>query len=442
MTTSRMTRRNMLRTIGAGAGAGALATHGVLGGNASSSRVKSLRQDYQGNFTVFSVKEPQQSAPIIEAIEEAHPGVEVDWRYAPSERFVELFTAAEVAGDQIDLVDLNGQDLRRYAVGGRLTDLSDLPYLDRFREVAVDTYTIDDTLWALPWGGIGGFTFFYNQKLLDEIGVTEEPETYDDLLAMAPDLRSIGSAPFVHNGQVIYLWPIWQFWAYAQTSGNQAIDHTIRTLRGEMKFTDPEHVAALEILYRFAQDEMFNESVLSADRDAAWLLFTQGEGAFFFTHSGAIGDYVRGDFPNLEMRAMPPVRAVPDTDVVRQLPGGTGSALTKYAEISSERSQLADSVMELITRDEMVAWLNEYNGDPVSCNKDVVASESPLALEYATECSPNQITYLDWYWPPAVTRAFQENQQALVSGDTTPEAAAAEIQGVLEDLYAEGYEFS
>jgi raffinose/stachyose/melibiose transport system substrate-binding protein len=438
MTVRRITRRNAVKSIGAAAGASALASQGAL---TTPALARNAAQGYQGRFTVFSVRDTQQAAPIIEAIEEAHPGVEVEWRHAPSDRFVELFTAAEVAGDEIDVIDLNGQDLRRYAVGERLADLSDLPYLDRFREVGRDTYTINDRLWALPWGGIGGFTFFYNQALFDEIGLTEEPETYDDLLQIAPDLRSLGSAPFVHPGQVIYLWPVWQFWAYAQTSGNQAIEHTIATLNGDMKFTDPEHVAALEILYRFAQDGMFSEGVLSADADAAWLLFTQGRGAFFFTHSGNIGEYERGDFPDLDMQLMPPVRAVTDTEVVRQLPGGTGSALTKYARIEPEREALADSVMELVTRDDMVAWLNEFNGDPVSCNENVVASESPLALSYAERCSPNQITYLDWFWPPAVTRAFQENQQALVSGDTTPDAAAAAIQDVLEDLYADGYEF-
>jgi ABC-type glycerol-3-phosphate transport system substrate-binding protein len=432
----------MLKTIGAGAGAGMLASRSA-GATALPGHRLSRRQDgsYEGKFTVFSVRNSDQSEPIIKAIQEAHPGVEVEWRSSESDRFVELFTAAEVAGDQIDLVDLNGQDLRRYALGDRLTDLSDVPYLDRFREVGLTTYTINDTLWALPWGGIGGFPFFYNQKLLDEIGVTEQPKTYDDLLAIAPDLKSIGSAPFVHPGQLLYLWPIWQFWAFAQTTGNQSIDYTIKTLRGEMKFTDPEHVAALEILYRFAQDGMFNESVMSADRDTAWLLFTQGKGAFLYIHSGAIGDYERGDFPELDLGLMPPVRAVSDESVMRQLPGGTGTALSKYAKIDPARSQIADEIMDLMTSDETVAGLNKFEGSPVSCNENVTASDSTLALEYAKSCSPNQVTFLDWFWPPEITRAFQENQQAIVAGDSNPDDAAAAIQGVLDDLYADGYEF-
>jgi len=55
-----------------------------------------------------------------------------------------------VAGDQIDLMDLNGQDLRRYAVGGKLRDLSNIAFKDRFREVALKTYEISGKNWALP----------------------------------------------------------------------------------------------------------------------------------------------------------------------------------------------------------------------------------------------------------------------------------------------------
>lgn len=125
---------------------------------------------YQGRFVIMSVANADRSAPLIQAIEEAHPGVKVEWRFLPSERFVELFTAAEVAGDQIDVMDLNGQDLRRYAVGGKLKDLSDIPYKDRFREVAIKTYTIGGKTWALPRGGISGFTYLINKKAFERVG--------------------------------------------------------------------------------------------------------------------------------------------------------------------------------------------------------------------------------------------------------------------------------
>jgi raffinose/stachyose/melibiose transport system substrate-binding protein len=396
---------------------------------------------YQGKFVIMSVGNPEQNEPLIKGIQEAHPGVELEWRFMPSERYTELFTASEVAGDQIDMMDLNGQDLRRYALGGRMLDLSDLSYTDRFQQVGLDTYTINGKLWSLPRGGIGGFTFFYNKKVLEKIGVTKEPETYDDMLAMVPDLKSAGIAPFVHAGKNIYLWPIWQFWAHGQTSGNKSIERTMETLSGKAKFTDSDHVEALQILQRFSQDGMFIDSVNSLDGDGAWLPFTQGKAAFFYTHVGQIGTYRRGEFPELDMSLIAPVRAVQDSSVKRQMPGGTGNATGIYAKIAPERLEVAYSILDLMTSDTWVKWANELSKDPVSVNKNVQASDDEIALKYAKECSPNQVTYLDWNWPPEITRAFQENQQAIVAGTKNAEDAAQAIQQVMDDLYLDGYSF-
>jgi len=443
MQSNKFSRRRVVTTAAAVA-AGSMLGHGFTAGAAPAGNAgRSVRafQDYQGEVVIVSVQEAGKAQPTIDAIQAAYPGVKVTWRFLPSERFAELFTASEVAGDQIDIMDLNGQDLRRYALGERLTDLSGIAFKDRFREVATDTYTIQDKLWALPRGGIGGFTFFYNKKALEKIGATAVPETYADLVAMAPDLKAAGIAPFVHAGKNIYLWPIWQFWAYAQTSGNKSIENTFSVLAGEAKFTDPEHVAALQILANFANDGLFIDGVNSLDSDAAWLQFTRGASLFLYTHSGQIGTYRAGDFPDLDMSLIQPVLSVDDTAVARQLPGGTGSALGIYADIKEERAGIAQQIIDVMTSDPVVKELNVQNGDPVSCNANVVASDDPLATMYAESCSPNQITYLDWFWPPEITRAFQENQQGLVAGSLSAEDAASSIQDTLDELYADGYEF-
>ncbi len=396
---------------------------------------------YQGKFVILSLATPEQNEPLIKAIEEAHPGVTVEWRGLTSERYTELFAASEVAQDQIDIMDLNGQDLRRYAVGGKLKDLTGQPFVERFRPVGVATYTIGGKLWAAPRGGITGFPFLYNKKALDAIGATKEPETYAELKEMAPELQKAGYAPFVHPGKNIYLWPIWQFFAFAQTTGNKPVEQTYKTLAGDMKFTDPEHVAALEILNNYARDGMFIEGVNSLDSDGAWLAFSQGKGAFFYEHSWRIGFFRQGDYPQLDMSLIPPVRSVDDPKIVRQLPGGTGDATGIYANIAPERADLALSILDLMTTDEWVKWRNDRDGDPVSTNINVKASEDPLAVKYEQECAPNQFTYLDWFWPPEITRAFQENQQAIVTGDKNPEEAAAAIQKVMDQLVADGYKF-
>jgi raffinose/stachyose/melibiose transport system substrate-binding protein len=446
MVTQSMSRREFLR-LGALAGAGAaLAACAPAPGAAPAGAGAPAAEGgsggaYQGKVVIMSAGNPDQNEPLIEAIEEANPGVEIEWRGLTSERYTELFAASEVAGDQIDIMDLNGQDLRRYAVGGKLLDLSDLTYKDRFRQVGLDTYTIGGKLWALPRGGISGFPFLYNKKILDEIGVSTEPETYAEVLEMAQAIKDAGYAPFVHAGKNIYLWPVWQFFTYAQTSGNEPVEKTFKTLSGELKFTDPEHVAGLEILAQYAGDGMYIDGVNSLDSDGAWIAFSQGKAAFWYEHSWRVGLYRDGDYPELDLSLMPPLRSVEDPTIKRMLPGGTGSATCIYAKIAPERLDLAFQILDLMTSDQWVKWANERNKDPVSTNQNVQASDDVLSVKYAEQCADNQFTYLDWYWPPEITRSFQENQQAIVAGTKTPTEAAESIQGVLDELYADGYKF-
>ena len=432
---AKLSRRDFLK---AAAGAGGMMA-------AAASNIGSLpvlgQGDYQGDFVVLSLLDSSQVEDFIANIEETFPGIKVVWRGLTSERYTELFAAAEIAGDQIDIMDLNGQDLRRYAVGGRLKDLSDVDYLDRFRPIGLETYSIGGKLWAIPNGGISGFPFFYNKKAMEAIGFEGDPESYQQLLDMADDLKAAGYAPFTHSGLNIYLWPVWQFWAYAQTSGNRPVDGTFDVLTGNTKFTDAEHLAGLEILQAYTDDGMFVEGVNSMDVPAAQLSLTSGTAAFWYHWSGWFGAYSAGDFPELDLSFVNPLRSVDDESVRRQLPGGTGFATGVYSRVAPEREDLAFAVLDYMTTDEMVALRNAVFSDAVSTNHGVQPSDHPLSIRYGEISAPNQFVYLDWYWPPEITRAFQEQQQGIVAKTVTAGQAAENIQGVLDELYADGYEF-
>jgi ABC-type glycerol-3-phosphate transport system permease component len=68
-----------------------------------------------------------------------------------------LYTAAQAAGEQVDVLMLNGQDLRRYATSNALTGLDDVSFKTRFLPEALTTFTIDGKLWGFPSGALGGF---------------------------------------------------------------------------------------------------------------------------------------------------------------------------------------------------------------------------------------------------------------------------------------------
>ncbi len=369
--------------------------------------------------------------------EAAHSGVQVQYQYVTSEQFTEIFAAAVNSNQQVDAVVLNGQDLRRYGTGGQLVDLTNqISYLDRFRPIGLKTYTIGGKLWALPWGGIGGFVVWNNKALLDKYGL-QYPSTYQDLIAMKPTLDKANVAVFTHPGKDIYLWPVWFFTTYAQSSKNQSVEKTIATLQGQGKFTDSEVVQGLDDVFKFGKDGLFIKGVNSFDTSAntaAWL-----SDKAVFTIVGNLPQVRQANPPNftLDVGVLPQVT---NSKVVSQYPGGTGAALGIYQKVAPERRALAFDYLEFLTRDANVSYLASQLHSAVTTNVNAKASDDPIASKLAGMV--DQLTiYLDWYWPPEITQAFQQNLQTGVAGQISASGAAQNIQAVFDKLVAGGYKF-
>lgn len=396
---------------------------------------------YQGKLAVFGVNQTEQGQGKLNAdFEAAHPGVTVEYTFWPSQQFVELFTAAQNANEQIDVLILNGQDLRRYATASQLVDLTkEVPYQDRFRPIGLKTYTISGKLWALPYGGVGGFPIFYNKAILDKLGL-KYPPTFQDLVGMNSELKKANVAAFTHSGKDIYLWPVWFFTTYAQTTKNQSVEKTVKTLQGETKFTDPEVVGALDAIFKFGKEGLFIQGLNSLDVDGSTANFMTGKAVFWLHHNGTIRAVHDANPPNMALDvALAPQLG---TDKVQsQFPGGTGAALCVYHKIDPTRRPVALEYLDFLTQDSNVEWLVKETKGSVATNKNATPSDDPVAIKFGNELVDQLQIYLDWYWPPQITRAFQENIQAGVGGQKTADQAAKDIQVVFDKLVADGYKY-
>jgi raffinose/stachyose/melibiose transport system substrate-binding protein len=151
---------------------------------------------------------PDKALPkALKEFETANPGVTTKLVLYPQEKFVALYTAAQTAGEQVDLLNLNGQDLRRYATSNSLLSFESVPYKNRFIPESLTPYTVNGTLWGLPAGAAGGFVVFTNLALLDKLGL-KIPSTYEELKQVGDALRAKGFSAFTHPGKVIYMWPV------------------------------------------------------------------------------------------------------------------------------------------------------------------------------------------------------------------------------------------
>ncbi|WDR04236.1 extracellular solute-binding protein [Devosia algicola] len=222
------------------------------------------------------------------AFEAANPGISIRQTDYPSETYVSLFTAQQAAGQPNDIMLLNGQDLRRYATNGTLAALDDSDIdLARFRSGALTTGQINGKTYGLPIGSVSGFPVFVNRKVLGKVGA-DIPTSYDDMLALRDKLKAEGLKVFTHPGKNIYLWPVWFFTVFAQTSGNKSVERTAEILSGTAKFTDDDVVQALELLAQFGKDELITQASFSQDTPQTLVDFSAGRAAFWMQHESLI----------------------------------------------------------------------------------------------------------------------------------------------------------
>jgi raffinose/stachyose/melibiose transport system substrate-binding protein len=436
---SLITRRDFLRrTGGAGLAAGLLTSASLF------SRVSraDTGQSYTGNLVLITQTgaSPDKALPnLLDAYKKAHPGIQVNLVQYPEEKFVALYTAAQAAGEQVDVLMLNGQDLRRYATSHALTSFDDVSFKTRFLPEALTTLTIDGKLWGFPSGALGGFIVFVNKAILQKFNL-QLPATYDDLKSVASVLHKNGIAPFTHPGKIIYMWPVWFFTTFAQTSNNRSVERTIEILSGKGKFTDADVVQGIDLVFQFGRDKMFSQSVLGLDFGNAQTELLTGKACFYLFHDSIAKPLLAAKAANFELDSMLMPNLV-GRQVDSQFPGGPGVVLSMPEKIDPSRKQAALDLIDFLTSDDADRESIELNGGAVPVNAGVPTAPISVYTKEKADIS-KLVIYLDWFYPPEITKVLQEGLQAGVVGRTTAEALGKSLQATLDRLVSGGYKFA
>jgi raffinose/stachyose/melibiose transport system substrate-binding protein len=436
-TGERYSRREFLRRS---AGATALFSLAALGSKHFFSKAFA-EEAYTGDLVLVSQlgAAPDKALPkLLETFKAANPGISTKTILYPEEKFVALYTAAQAAGEQIDVLMLNGQDIRRYATSGAVIPFDDIPFKNRFIPEALVPYTIGGHLWGVPAGAAGGFPIYVNMALLKKYQL-EPPKTYDELKQVGKVLGEHGVEAFTHPGKVIYMWPVWFFTTFAQTTGNKPIERTTEILTGKGKFTDPDVVQGIDLVFQFSRDKLFTPGVFSLDFPNALSEFNTGKCAFYLFHDSVAKQIMEANPANMELDVMLMPNLV-GKPVESQFPGGPGLVLSIPTKIDPKRKDVAIKLIDFLTTDSSNAESVKLNGGAVPVNANVRPLDIPVYIKEKGFIH-QMVTYLDWFWPPEITHGFQEGLQAGLAGRIKAEEMAKNVQATFDRLVSNGYSF-
>lgn len=112
-------------------------------------------------------------------------------KYVPFADFKKQLSIGASASELPDLVILDSPDHASYASMGIFADITGKFDVSTYYEGPVASATLDDVLYGVPFG-CNCLSLYYNKDMFDAAGITEVPQTWDELKEAAEKLTSDG----------------------------------------------------------------------------------------------------------------------------------------------------------------------------------------------------------------------------------------------------------
>jgi raffinose/stachyose/melibiose transport system substrate-binding protein len=362
---------------------------------------------------------------MFDKFHESHPNITVDFKpYKATEYNTILSTG---------LTQKGGPDVMQLRSYGGLQPLIDakqlvpldgkVPGLSNFDKTALDGSRgkTDGKVYGVPLE-MATFPVYYNKDIFAKYHL-QPPTTWDEMISVADTLKQNGVTPFAAAGKDSWLLPLYDD-AFAATRYGGP-DFEQRLLDGKAKFTDPDYVAALDVLNKlkpyFPKDQMglaeTDVQTLFATGKAAMI----PEGSFALAPIQAINDKL-----NIGVFVPPPA---PDAKIQKPLEVGWVDASFGMNAKSTHQKEAAE-LLQWMAGDEFGSMVAD-DLKQISLNKNVTPSD-PLLKQMVQQFRAGSTPYLmlvDFrYGTPLGSDLEAAGLQKMLLGQQTAAGVAGDIQ--------------
>jgi len=294
-------------------------------------------------------------------------------------------------------------------------------------------------IYAVPFQNTPCTLLFYNEKVLEEAGVTELPRDWPQFLEAVAKLKAAGKIPIAlgNKEQWPAVSPLFSTLADRVTGS----DFPAKVKSGEAKFIDEIFLKALGLMAELRDLGAFNEDMNTLDSEQGRALFAEGNAGFMFEGGWAVSSIELAVAEELR-----PYIKVMDTPTVpgglgkpMSYAGGGGFGFTLNPKLEGAKRDAAIKLIKYFTTGDYVDRLYEVGGAPAAKTTNVDSSKlSPLTVavnEYCAQCAI--LPVYDVVFPAQIYMEFYVGIQEILSGSGTPESVAESAQAQM-DQYLEG----
>ncbi|NQX13059.1 sugar ABC transporter substrate-binding protein [Microbacteriaceae bacterium VKM Ac-2855] len=362
--------------------------------------------------------------PIIDSFEKANPDITVEISYAPPvAEYISKLQTQLGSGTGTDVFIITAENKTQLMDGGFVTDLSDQPFADELADASKATYTRDGALYgAAPasWGG----GILYNVDLLEQVGFTEPPQTWDEFLDLCAKLQDAGITPFYEAGDGLSV-------SLAALLGlkNEELGGTMDEdiWSGKTTFADT-WTEPLTQWNRLFEEGIEPRTVVGLTRDNVTQEFATGKVAMTTTGSWGLGS-VRSSAPDLNVAFM----AVP------------GASSTYWAGAVSPGYAINAKSTHQAAAEKLVSYLISPDGieqyqkatASITTTTDYTPTLDPALDTMVPAVRDGQFYLPQVTWPDnsaAMATEATALLQQMIQGQLTPEQVAEGMDSKLASL--------
>ncbi|MDO4275916.1 MAG: ABC transporter substrate-binding protein [Eubacteriales bacterium] len=370
------------------------------------------------DITLWYYWENEGHQKALNEMIEKYNGSQADYKltakYVPFADFKKQLSIGASASELPDLVLLDSPDHASYASMGIFADVTGKFDVSDYYDGPVASCTIDDVLYGVPFG-CNCLSLYYNQDMFDAAGITEVPQTWDELKEAAQKLTTdkVSGLAFcsLQNEEGTFNFAPW-LWSTGASS------YEINSEGG---------IKALTYVKSLVDDGVMSKECIN---------WTQGDVMNQFI-SGNVAMMVNGPWQIPTMKAEAPdlnwnVTLIPKDKEFSSAIGGEN-----YAVIAGGNEEGALNYLEYATQEEQVSFMMNSMGyisadktiaeNQFSGEEDAVYKTFVEQMEYAKARGPLA------EWPEvsdAISLAFNE----VMTDSATPEEAAETAQATIDSI--------